>query len=74
LNLQKIKKISFATCGSHILKPGGSAGHIISGFIQSKVDSDTSLTTQSPDIILWIRRTLAEIPIYSYLLHQICSS
>ncbi len=68
LNTGKRREGSFTACGSYILKLGNSVGYFIFGLILSWIGFDSTLKTQAPETILWIRRTLAGIPILGFIL------
>ncbi len=63
LHTGKRREGSFTACGSYILKLGNSGGYFISGLILNWSGFDSSITTQSPETIFWIRAMLASIPI-----------
>jgi len=63
LHTGKRREGSFTACGSYILKLGNSAGYFVSGLILGWAGFDSSLTTQAPETIFWIRAMLASIPI-----------
>jgi len=67
LNTGKRREGSFTACGSYILKLGNSVGYIIFGFILALIGFNSSLQTQTPETILWIRRMLAGIPILGFI-------
>ncbi|MBN1694665.1 MFS transporter [candidate division WOR-3 bacterium] len=67
LNTGKRREGSFTACGSYILKLGNSAGYFIFGLILSWIGFDHTVKIQSPETILWIRRTLAGIPILGFI-------
>jgi GPH family glycoside/pentoside/hexuronide:cation symporter len=67
LNTGKRREGSFTACGSYILKLGNSVGYAIFGLILTHIGFNSALKAQSTETILWIRGTLAGVPILGFI-------
>ncbi len=63
LNTHERREGSFTACASYILKLGNSLGYFFSGLILTWAGFTWKLKVQAPETILWIRSSLAILPI-----------
>ena len=71
LNTHERREGSFTACASYILKLGNSLGYFFSGLILSWAGFTWKLKVQTPETILWIRSSLAFLPIVGLVIAMI---
>jgi GPH family glycoside/pentoside/hexuronide:cation symporter len=71
LNTYERREGSFTACASYILKLGNSLGYFFSGLILSWAGFTWKLKVQTPETILWIRSSLAFLPIVGLVIAMI---
>jgi len=64
LSTKERREGSFTACASYILKLGNSLGYYFSGLILTWSGFTWKLQVQAPETILWIRSSLAFLPIF----------
>jgi GPH family glycoside/pentoside/hexuronide:cation symporter len=68
LETAKRREGSFVACATYIKKLANSGGYFVSGLILGWAGFDANLGAQSAETIVWIRTSLAGIPVFGMLL------